>query len=722
VKALGEKNGAALLAAAIVLIIPVLLRSYAFDPPLGYTGAPGEHTCTDCHSGANDSGSVAVTSAGGYQYGTNGVTHLQQLAVTVTDSNAHGRGYEMTSVLASNTAVGTGTFSTVDTDSSVRSQNSKMYAAQTNAYLGTAGNHTYLIDWTPPTSNVGDILLYFAAVTGPSNDVQSPDTVYTGMVRLHQPQTLNVSVVGSGSVTSNTINCPSTCSDNNLLYNSTVSLSSHPATGWSFTGWSGACTGTGSCVVTMSQAQSVTATFAQPSFPLTVTLSGSGTVTSTDGFINCPGLCSHTYVYNTPVTLIANPAQGWSFTGWSGACTGTGSCVVTMSQAQSVGAAFSPLNGLSVFKAGIGTVTSTDGHINCGNVCTYNYPSNTVVTLNATAVLGFRLINWRGCDLVTGPTCQVTTTTARSVTAVFAETAQDFNGDLISDILWRNVQTGQNAIWLMNGFNYLQAAFIPPITDLNWFVAGTGDFDGDGKADILWRNSATGQMGIWFMNGTSLSSFHTLSYVVSDPNWHIVAVADFNGDGKVDILWRNVQTGQNVIWLMNGANVTAAQTIYAIPDQNWQVAGTGDFDGDGNADILWRNHSTGANAIWLMNGFNIVNSGLLYAIPDQNWQVAAVGDFDGDGKKDILWFNDQSGQLAIWLMNGLTYSQAVSLPQIVPPVWQVVRASDFNGDGKADILWRNSQTGQNAIWLMNGPTLVNGQFIYPVPDLNWQMH
>ena len=75
-------------------------------------------------------------------------------------------------------------------------------------------------------------------------------------------------------------------------------------------------------------------------YKLAVSLSGSGTVTSTDGFINCPGTCSHIYPGQTTVTLNATPAAGWTFAGWSGACTGTGSCNLTMSQNQSVTATF----------------------------------------------------------------------------------------------------------------------------------------------------------------------------------------------------------------------------------------------------------------------------------------------------------------------------------------------------------------------------------------------
>src|SRR5664279_1604357 len=82
---------------------------------------------------------------------------------------------------------------------------------------------------------------------------------------------------------------------------------------------------------------------------LSVSTSGNGTVTSTDGFINCPGTCTHIYPDNTQVTLNAAPGQEWVFGGWSGACSGTGSCIVTMTQPLSVDAIFSePLQFVAV--------------------------------------------------------------------------------------------------------------------------------------------------------------------------------------------------------------------------------------------------------------------------------------------------------------------------------------------------------------------------------------
>ena len=91
-------------------------------------------------------------------------------------------------------------------------------------------------------------------------------------------------------------------------------------------------------MVSMTQARNVTATFTLNSFLLSVSVNGSGSVSGSG--ISCPGVCSLSYTNGTQVTLMATPSVGSSFTGWSGACTGTGNCVVSMTQARNVTATF----------------------------------------------------------------------------------------------------------------------------------------------------------------------------------------------------------------------------------------------------------------------------------------------------------------------------------------------------------------------------------------------
>src|ERR1700728_1109327 len=144
---------------------------------------------------------------------------------------------------------------------------------------------------------------------------------------------------GTGTVTSTPagINCPTTCSAN-FPQNTQVTLSETPGTNSAFTGWSGACTGATSCRVTVTAAESVTATFnPTTSYALTVTEAGTGTgtVPSTPAGINCPTTCSANFPQNTQVTLSETPGTNSAFTGWSGACTGATSCSVTVAAAAS---------------------------------------------------------------------------------------------------------------------------------------------------------------------------------------------------------------------------------------------------------------------------------------------------------------------------------------------------------------------------------------------------
>lgn len=81
-------------------------------------------------------------------------------------------------------------------------------------------------------------------------------------------------------------------------------------------------------------------------YSLNLTVSGTGTIHSTPApDINCSGSCGQTYTSDTDVTLAATPGSNYSFSGWSGDCSGSGSCIVTMSQARSVTATFAPTVG-----------------------------------------------------------------------------------------------------------------------------------------------------------------------------------------------------------------------------------------------------------------------------------------------------------------------------------------------------------------------------------------
>jgi len=236
--------------------------------------------------------------------------------------------------------------------------------------------------------------------------------------------TLSVSETGTGTVTSSPsgINCGTACSAS-YFTGIPVSLTASPGSGYSFAGWSGACSGTGGCTVTMNGAESVSASFTPIIFSLSVSTAGSGTITSSPAGINCGSTCSANYAIGTQVTLTAAPASGWNFNGWGGACSGTAPCTVTMSAAQTVSATFTQsLFALSVSVSGNGAVTSSDGSINCGANCSANYASGMQVFLAPSPASGWSFAGWGGACGGIG-TCIISMSQAQSVAAAFSQGA-----------------------------------------------------------------------------------------------------------------------------------------------------------------------------------------------------------------------------------------------------------------------------------------------------------
>src|SRR5262249_31154691 len=144
-------------------------------------------------------------------------------------------------------------------------------------------------------------------------------------------RSLNVATAGSGVgvVIGNGIDCPGDCAED-YERGATVSLNATPAAGSTFAGWGGACSGTGSCAVSMDADRSVTAPCAARRAPLKVSTSGAGAGHITGPGIKCGVDCSGVYRDGTHVSLGARPGEHSKFVGWGGACSGKRTCGLTM--------------------------------------------------------------------------------------------------------------------------------------------------------------------------------------------------------------------------------------------------------------------------------------------------------------------------------------------------------------------------------------------------------
>jgi phosphatidylserine/phosphatidylglycerophosphate/cardiolipin synthase-like enzyme len=218
---------------------------------------------------------------------------------------------------------------------------------------------------------------------------------------------------------------------------------------------------------------------------------------------------------------------------------------------------------------------------------------------------------------------------------------------------WQDQRSGLISTSAFNGTTLAAGAPVVQLNDPNWKLVGSGDINGDGQQDLFWHNIADGRLFAWLMTGgTILQAVFISPPAVNDLAWNIRALADFNSDGRPDLVWQNKNDGRVVIWLMNGTDLIRGLVIGQVLDTRWRIMGAGDMNGDGHTDLIWQNKGDGRVFAWAMNYTTVVEG--LTLVPgqviDPSWTIRVCTDIDGDGQTDLLWQHDKDGRLFAWLM------------------------------------------------------------------------
>jgi hypothetical protein len=253
-----------------------------------------------------------------------------------------------------------------------------------------------------------------------------------------------------------------------------------------------------------------------------------------------------------------------------------------------------------------------------------------------------------------------------------------------------------------------------------------GDFNGDGKLDLAVANAAEqsgfagGTVSILLNStapGATSASFALVVSLSAGYQPTSVAVGDFNGDGKPDVAVADSGSG-SVSILLNGTPAGESHvsfTLTAVPsvgDQPEAVA-IGDFNGDGKPDLVLTNPGDGGSTVSILLNTTVPGatsaSFTLAASPGVGYEpfAVAVGDFNGDGKPDLATANSGDGNVSVLINTTPAPTTAVSFAAAATstvgssPSSEVI--GDFNGDGLPDFAFVNQ--GDNTVSVMFNSTV-----------------
>jgi len=280
----------------------------------------------------------------------------------------------------------------------------------------------------------------------------------------------------------------------------------------------------------------------------------------------------------------------------------------------------------------------------------------------------------------------------------------DFNGDGKTDLATSNYSTNNISVLLGTGTGSFGSA--------TNFIAGTGpysvtsaDFNGDAKADLAVANRVDSSISVLLGTGTGsfgAATSYTLNYFSMPSS---IISADFNGDGKADLVTANVGTHDISVLLGTGTGSFGTAANYSVCANPTSV-NSADFNGDGKADLAVTNSSTGSGSaggvlILLGTGTGNFSAPTVFTLGLGASSVISA-DFNRDAKVDLAVV-DANGSDTVWVLLGTgTGNFSIAATHTVGTNPQSVISADFNGDGKLDLATANQVTNNISLLLGTG--------------------
>ncbi|MEG4521442.1 DUF4347 domain-containing protein [Microcoleus sp. C2D2] len=290
----------------------------------------------------------------------------------------------------------------------------------------------------------------------------------------------------------------------------------------------------------------------------------------------------------------------------------------------------------------------------------------------------------------------------------------DFNKDGNLDLAFASQGPNTVSIALGDGTGQFGTATyfkIDPEVGLGTKSVAVGDFNFDGNSDLVTANYTTSNISLLLGNGDG--TFGAATYFGVGSNFGVglnpssVAVADFNGDGNLDLATANqnsIQTGNVSILLGNGNGTFGAATNLS-EGSNPTFVVVGDFNKDGKSDLATASFSSDTVSVLLQHPNGTFGAATNFSVGDGP-NCIAIGDFNGDNNLDLATSNQNSKDVSIILLGneGGGLSPATNLSVEKYP--RAIASGDFNADGKLDLATANYESSNVSVLLGSG----NGSF------------
>lgn len=290
------------------------------------------------------------------------------------------------------------------------------------------------------------------------------------------------------------------------------------------------------------------------------------------------------------------------------------------------------------------------------------------------------VLRGRGDGTFASPLVYATGSVPRAVVAA------DFNGDGQPDLATANQGLNNVSILLSTGTCSLTCGQFAPAVRysgrLHANAFAVADFNGDGKLDVAVATSG----GIRIMLGRGDGTFSLGGNFFAGTTSSSMAVGDFNRDGKVDLAVANSYAGDPSVSVLfgNGDGTFAAPVYYRVGGAPTSIV-TGDFNGDGKLDLAFASYDfSNQIAVMLGNGDGSFGAPVRYGTGGVLPFAIAAGDFNRDGKLDLAVTNLRDSSVSIFLGRGdgtMVFANRYNVAGS-----SSIAVADFNGDGKPDIL------------------------------------